>query len=63
MLKVKTLFNMSGRHAGYQPGLGRGPTPLGRGMVPTATLEEMKSGKPGFAFEEHEGQEHEEHEC
>ncbi|KAF5932908.1 hypothetical protein HYC85_029079 [Camellia sinensis] len=33
MLEVKTLFYMSGRYAGYQPGLCRGPTPPGRGVA------------------------------
>ena len=33
MLEVKTLFYMSGRHAGYQPGLCQGPTPPGRGVA------------------------------
>ena len=33
MLEVKTLFYMSGRQAGYQPGLCRGPTPPGRGVA------------------------------
>ena len=57
----KTLFLISGKHNGYQPDLGRGPTPPCRGVVPMATFKEMKSGKSGFPFlEEHE---HEEHGC
>ena len=61
MLEVKTLFYMSERHAGYQPGLSRGPTPPRRGVVPTASFK-SKVGKPGFPFEEHEEHEHEGHE-
>ena len=61
VLGVKSLFLISGKHTGHQPGLGRGPTPLGRGVVPMTTFREMKSGKSGFPFEEHEEHDHEEH--
>ena len=65
VLGVESLFLISGKHAGYQPGLGRGTTPLGRDIVPMTTFKEMKSGKsgcPSNEHEEHEGQEHKEHE-
>ena len=61
--KLKRYFSSWQKHAGYQPGLGRGPTPLGRGMVSVTTFREIKSGKSGFPFEGHEEYEHEELEC
>ena len=63
----KTLFLISGKHAGRLPGLGRGPTPPHRGVASMAIFKEMKLGKSGFPsleeHDEHEEHEHEDDEC
>ena len=50
VLGGKSLFLISRKHAGHQPGLGRGPTPLGRGVVPMTTFREIESGNSGFSL-------------
>ena len=63
----KTLFLISGKHAGRLPGLGRGPTPPCRGVASMATFKEMRSWESGFPsleeHDEHEEHGHEEDEC
>ena len=66
VLGVKTLFLISGKHAGHQRCLDRSTTPHCRGVVSKTIFGEMKSGKSGFPFEEqeeHEHEEHKEHKC
>ena len=51
--------NDFGKHAGHQPGLGRGSTPSRRGVFPRASFKDKRSRNAGFPSAD----EHGEHEC
>ena len=53
---------VSWRHAGYQPGLCRGPTPPCRGVDPMPSVKGIV-GQPGIPIEGHDEHDHEEDEC